>query len=135
MRPITITAAAAILLTACAPSAKKVETQAQDYRTRIELCSDTDSLHTLVEQAVAYAQTIADKGRGDEAAIYLADIQTAVEKKNTSVGRYFARARATTEGLPLPAAPADTLAPADSLVADSADSLAAAPSDSLMPKP
>ena len=105
----------ALLLASCTPTAKKAEAQAEDFRTRIELCDNTDSLRILVEQAVAYAQTLADKGRVDEAAMYLADIQDAVSAKAPVMTAYFDSAKATVDNLPV--ALADSVA--DSVAADS----------------
>lgn len=103
------------ILASCTPKTEKIELQAEDFRTRIEKCGDTDSLRILVEQAVAHAQTLADRGRTGEADLYLCEIQEALANKtqHQHLSAYFDSAKATVRNLP--AAPADTTAQSDTI--------------------
>lgn len=99
--PVLLAAALALtIMAACTPAPRKARERAEDLRTRIELCRDPDSIRVMVEQAVAFAQVLADRGLTVEAATYLDNIQDALKTKSAGMLLYFDSAKATVANLP-----------------------------------
>lgn len=107
-RIFLIAAVAATMLASCESTANKAEDQAQDFRSRIESCNDTDSIKFYVEEAVSYAKTLADKGKVDEAVMYLNDIQSTVSTKAPEMLDFFNATKSKIDALPV--AKADSIA-------------------------
>lgn len=54
---------------------------AADFKSKIENCTNTDSIQVYVTQAKDYIQKLVDEGKIDEAKKYLAEIEPVVQEK------------------------------------------------------
>lgn len=86
----TIAAVGALMAASCQSSTEKAaESQAVDFKTKIENCSNPDSIKIFVEQAIDHAKQLANSGKAAEAEAYLNDIQAAVASKAPEMKSYF----------------------------------------------
>lgn len=99
MKKILLSVAVLATMLASCSQAQKAKDQANDFKSKIENCSDPDSLKMYVRQAVAYADSLKAAGKDAEAEDYLNDIQTTVTSKDASMATFFdtAKARLDTE--------------------------------------
>ena len=83
MKAILLAAAAVVALAfgSCSKADKEAKSESNDFKAKIENCTNPDSIATYVQQAEAYARKLVDEGNVEEAKKYLADIQPIVKKK------------------------------------------------------
>ena len=76
-------AASVAMLASCGgnTSEKAVEANESALATKIQNCTNPDSLKVYVEEAKAYAQKLVDEGKVDEAKKYLSQIEPVVKEK------------------------------------------------------
>lgn len=109
-------AAATITLSACSSADKAAKEESNDFKAKIENCTNPDSIAVYVKQAQEYADKLVKEGKIDEAKKYLADIQPVVEKKAPALVSTFDAVKAAVDKIP---------AAADSLKNDAAKAEAA----------
>lgn len=110
-------AAATITLSACSSADKAAKEESNDFKAKIENCTNPDSIAVYVKQAQEYADKLVKEGKIDEAKKYLADIQPVVEKKAPALVSTFDAVKAAVDKIP---------ASADSLKNDAAEKAEAA---------
>lgn len=75
-------AVACAVMTSCGSKEQAAANEsANDFKAKIENCTNPDSLKIYVEQAVAYAQELQASGKLEEAKAYLNDIKGTVTEK------------------------------------------------------
>lgn len=99
-------AAATITLSACSSADKAAKEESNDFKAKIENCTNPDSIAVYVKQAQEYADKLVKEGKIDEAKKYLADIQPVVEKKAPALVSTFDAVKAAVDKIP---AAADSL--------------------------
>lgn len=86
-------AVAAMALGAMTSCGSKAETEGKDegkeLKTKIENCTDPDSLKIYVEQAHEYAAKLEAEGKGAEAEGYLDELLPVVQQKDSAAASYF----------------------------------------------
>ena len=113
-------AVVAAMCASCASTSEKADHMANDFKSMIDTCTNSDSMKVYIERAVAYARQLEKDGKGDEARMYLNDIQSTVATKDPSMATYFDAAK---KGIDLKVV-ADSLADvAKEKATDAADSL------------
>ncbi len=75
------TVVAVTMFASCSGSADKKAQSTSDFKTKIENCTNPDSLTVYVEQAKAYAQKLVSEGKVDEAKKYMDQIEPVVKEK------------------------------------------------------
>lgn len=111
---VAVAALAAISFASCSKADKAASEESNDFKMKIENCTNADSIAIYVDRAQAYAQKLAAEGKVEEAKKYLADIQPIVEKKATALVSTFEAVKAAVDKFP---------ASADSLKNAATDSL------------
>ncbi len=83
MNKLALIAAGTILLAnaACSKSAEKSGNDEANLATKIENCTNPDSLKIYVDEAKAHAQHLIDEGKLEEAKQYLEKIESAIKEK------------------------------------------------------
>lgn len=111
MKAILLAAAAvaALAFGSCSKADKEAKAESNDFKTKIENCTNPDSIATYVQQAEAYARKLVDEGKVEEAKKYLADIQPIVEKKAPALAGVFETVKTAVDKFP---AKADSVASA-----------------------
>lgn len=71
-------------MTSCSGT-KQAEDKGAELKSKIENCTDPDSLKLYVEQAQEYAQKLIAEGKDKEAQAYLDEVTPAVNAKNPSL--------------------------------------------------
>lgn len=99
-------AAVTITLSACSSADKAAKEESNDFKAKIENCTNPDSIAVYVKQAQEYADKLVKEGKIDEAKKYLADIQPVVEKKAPALVSTFDAVKAAVDKIP---AAADSL--------------------------
>ena len=90
MKKLVLTAVLALALAATSCGSKSTrEVSASEMKTKIENCTNPDSIATYVQQAEAYARKLVDEGNVEEAKKYLADIQPIVKEKAPALSGTF----------------------------------------------
>lgn len=84
---------AMVALSSCQPSAQKAEDEGALIKSRIENCTDPDSLKIYVQQARDYAQKLEQEGDDTAAKAYLDEIIPAVQVKDPSTVSIFSGLR------------------------------------------
>lgn len=103
MKKILLPAAlvAALTLGSCAGggSAAGVD-NASDFKTKIENCTNTDSIQSYVAEAKAYVQKLVDEGKVDEAKKYLEQIEPVVQQKAPKLAGAFEAVKSFIDKVP-----------------------------------
>ena len=109
MKAILLAAAAVVALAfgSCSKADKEAKSESNDFKAKIENCTNPDSIATYVQQAEAYARKLVDEGNVEEAKKYLADIQPIVKKKAPALVGVFETVRTAVDKIP---AKADSVA-------------------------
>lgn len=120
MKKVLLAVAVVLAITAAACSGTTAQTKENEksLKTKIETCTNPDSLQMYVNQAKCYADSLAAAGKTEEAKKYLEDLEPAVAKADPSLKEQF---KSTWESIE-----ATTKAAADSVknkVSESVDSL------------
>lgn len=90
MKKLVLTAIVAIALAATSCGTKQTgEVSASDLKTKIENCTNPDSVKIYVDQAKDYAKKLVDEGKIDEARKYLDQIEPVVKEKAPSLSSTF----------------------------------------------
>lgn len=125
MKNLFLSAAVLGLLafTSCSKKAESVTVTTDDLKSKIENCTNPDSLTVYVDQAKAYAQKLVDEGKIDQAKEVMDKIQPVVEEKAPSLAGAFA----TVKGLvdKVPSKTEDAVNDAKAAVSAAGDSVAA----------
>ena len=111
---MAVAALAAISFASCSKADKAASEESNDFKMKIENCTNADSIAIYVDRAQAYAQKLAAEGKVEEAKKYLADIQPIVEKKAPALVSTFNAVKEAVDKFP---------ASADSLKNAATDSL------------
>lgn len=75
-----VAVAASVTFAACSSADKAANESADTFKSKIENCTNPDSLKIYVDQAKEYAQKLVSEGKIDEAKKYLDDIEPTVQK-------------------------------------------------------
>lgn len=90
MKKLVLTAIVAIALAATSCGTKQTgEVSASDLKTKIENCTNPDSVKIYVGQAKDYAKKLVDEGKTDEARKYLDQIEPVVKEKAPALSSTF----------------------------------------------
>ena len=90
MKKLVLTAIVALALAATSCGSKTSEqVSASDMKTKIENCTNPDSLKVYVDQAKDYAKKLVDEGKVDEAQKYLDQIEPVVKDKAPALSSTF----------------------------------------------
>lgn len=90
MKKLVLTAIVAIALAATSCGTKQTgEVSASDLKTKIENCTNPDSVKIYVDQAKDYAKKLVDEGKIDEARKYLDQIEPVVKEKAPALSSTF----------------------------------------------
>ena len=120
MKKILFVAAlmAAVVMSSCSKTEREAKAEDNDFKAKIENCTNPDSLTVYVEQAKAYAQKLVKEGKIDEAKQYMSRLEPVIREKAPSLVAAFESVKGLAEKVP-------------GAVAESADSLAGAAKDSV----
>lgn len=90
MKKLVLTAIVAFALAATSCGSKTSEqVSTSDMKTKIENCTNPDSLKVYVDQAKDYAKKLVDEGKIDEAQKYLDQIEPVVKEKAPALSSTF----------------------------------------------
>ncbi len=90
MKKLVLTAVLALALAATSCGSKSTrEVSASEMKTKIENCTNPDSLKVYVDQAKDYAKKLVDEGKIDEAKKYLDQIEPIVKEKAPALSGTF----------------------------------------------
>ncbi|MEZ3590392.1 MAG: hypothetical protein K1V84_05095 [Muribaculaceae bacterium] len=120
-----VAVAASLSFAACSSADKAANESADSFKSKIENCTNPDSLKIYVEQAKEYAQKLISEGKVDEAKKYLNDIQPTVEKYAPSLAGTLSTVKNLVDKVPASAESA-TDAATDSLKSAASDAVNAA---------
>lgn len=120
-----VAVAASLSFAACSSADKAANESADSFKSKIENCTNPDSLKIYVEQAKEYAQKLVSEGKIDEAKKYLNDIQPTVEKYAPSLAGTLSTVKNLVDKVP-GAAENATDAATDSLKSAASDAVNAA---------
>ncbi len=81
MKKLLLSIAVVAALCAATASCGKSADSTASMKSKIENCTNTDSLRAYVEQAKAYADKLVAEGKEDEARKYLAELEPVVKSK------------------------------------------------------
>ena len=81
MKKLLLSIAVVAALCAATTSCGKSADSTASMKSKIENCTNTDSLRAYVEQAKAYADKLVAEGKVDEARKYLAELEPVVKSK------------------------------------------------------
>lgn len=97
MKKILLAAAVIIaaLTSACSGESASVRDNEKSLKAKIENCTNSDSLAVYMDQARAYAQTLVNEGKTEEAKKYLDDLTPAIEKQSPTLKEQWNAAVAT----------------------------------------
>lgn len=98
-----------------------------DFKSKIENCTNTDSLQAYVGQAKDYIAKLVDEGKVDEAKKYLAEIEPVVKEKAPQFAAAFETVKSVVDKVP--AGAQDSLDKAADAASAAGDSIASAASD------
>ncbi len=115
---------AVMALGACSGSGNSANTQASDFKAKIENCTNTDSIAAYVDQAKAYVQKLVDEGKIDEAKKYLAEVEPVVKDKAPALAGAFETVKSFVDKVPT--AGSDALDKAKEAASVAGDSIASA---------
>ena len=127
MKKILLSAAlvAALTLGSCSGSGSATGVDnASDFKTKIENCTNPDSLQSYVAEAKAYVQKLVDEGKLDQAKKYLDEIEPVVQQKAPKLAGAFEAVKSLVDKVP--AAGADALDKAKEAASVAGDSIASA---------
>lgn len=112
---------AVVSLVACNKTAEKAEENEQDLASKIENCTNPDSMKVYVDQANDYVQKLINEGKTEEAKEYLAKISPVVEEKAPTLAGVFNSVKSAVGEVPdVVSNASDSIASKASEVADSA---------------
>lgn len=114
--------AVAVMGASCSGKSEQVKVNEQDLKAKIESCTNPDSVKIYVEQAKAYADSLAAAGKTDEAKKYLEGLAPAIDKAAPSLKEQFNSTLKAVEQTAVNAK--DSVASATSAAVDSAKSAA-----------
>lgn len=102
MKNLFLTAAAlcVLLLSSCSKSAEKATEATNDFKSKIENCTNPDSIAKYVDQAKAYAQKLVDEGKIDQAKEVLEKLQPVVEEKAPALAGTFSSVKGLLDKIP-----------------------------------
>ncbi len=78
---LSVAVAAVAIMSSCSGSADKSVSSTSDFKTKIENCTNPDSLKVYVNEAKAYAQKLVSEGKVEEAKKYMEQIEPVVKEK------------------------------------------------------
>ena len=81
MKKLLLSIAVVAALCAATASCGKSADSTASMKSKIENCTNTDSLRAYVEQAKAYADKLVAEGKEDEARKYLAELEPVVKSR------------------------------------------------------
>lgn len=120
-----VAVAASLSFASCSSADKAANESADSFKSKIENCTNPDSLKVYVDQAKEYAQKLISEGKVDEAKKYLNDIQPTVEKYAPSLAGTLSTVKNLVDKVPASAESA-TDAATDSLKSAASDAVNAA---------
>ncbi|MDE7452734.1 MAG: hypothetical protein K2M52_05385 [Paramuribaculum sp.] len=98
MKALFISAAiAAVAIFSACTSSEKAQKEESTLASKIENCTNTDSLKAYVEQAKEYVVKLQSEGKIDEAKAFLEKIQPVVDQKAPALASTFATVKAAVE--------------------------------------
>lgn len=103
MKKIVLSAAfvAALALGSCTGSgASKGVDNASEFKTKIENCTNPDSLKVYVTEAQTYVQKLVDEGKIDQAKKYLDEIEPVVQQKAPKLAATFKTVKSLVDKVP-----------------------------------
>lgn len=121
--PVAI--AATIAFASCSGTGAS-STSADDFKAKIENCTNTDSLKAYVNDAKAYVQKLVDEGKIDEAKKYINEIEPVVKDKAPALAGTFEAVKTVVDKIP--SKTSDAVDSAKNAVSNASDSVAAAAS-------
>lgn len=124
---LSVAVVAAAMFVSCTSSADKAERSTSDFKTKIENCTNPDSLTVYVNEAKAYAQKLVAEGKIDEAKKYMAQIEPVVKEKAPALAGTFDTVKEALDKVP--GAVADKTEEVKDAVSDKAEEVGAAVSD------
>ena len=135
MKKILLPAAIAAVIIFGSCSGNSTSKQESDLKTKIENCTNTDSIAAYVNDAKAYVQKLVDEGKVDEAKKYLAEIEPVVQKKAPKLAGAFEAVKSVVDKVPSAASDAvDKVKDAASAAGDSISSAAQTAKDAAADK-
>lgn len=120
MKKILFVAAlmAAVVMGSCSKTEREAKAEDNDFKAKIENCTNPDSLSVYVEQAKAYAQKLVKEGKIDEAKEYMSRLEPVIKEKAPSLVTAFESVKGLVDKVP-------------GAVSEAADSLGQAAKDSV----
>ena len=94
MKNLILCILATMVFAACSGN-RSVDANESEIASKIEKCSNADSLKIYVAQAKDYVQTLIDEGKVEEAKIYLDKIEPVVSKYAPALSSSLASLKAT----------------------------------------
>ncbi|MCM1254641.1 MAG: hypothetical protein NC221_00780 [Duncaniella sp.] len=85
---------AAMLTASCGSTEKKAEDEGATIKSRIENCTDPDSMKIYVRQAQEYADKLVKEGKDDAANAFMDEVVPAVQAKDPVAAASFAELKA-----------------------------------------
>ena len=126
MKKFLLPAALLAILTlgSCSSKTSTAGDSVSDFKSKIENCTNTDSIQAYVGQAQEYVQKLVDEGKIDEAKKYLAELEPVVKEKAPKFAGAFDAVKTFIDKVP--AAGEDALDKAKDAAAVAGDSLQSA---------
>lgn len=115
---------AVLTLGSCAGKGAAAGDSVADFKSKIENCTNTDSIQAYVGQAQQYVQKLVDEGKIDEAKKYLAEIEPVVKEKAPKLAGVFETVKSFVDKVP--AAGEDAVDKAKDAAAAAGDSVQSA---------
>lgn len=127
MKKILLSAAfvAALTLGSCSGSGSATGVEnASDFKSKVENCTNPDSLKAYVTEAQAYVQKLVDEGKLDQAKKYLDEIEPVVQQKAPKFAGMFETVKSLVDKVP--SAGTDALDKANEAASVAGDSISSA---------
>lgn len=97
---LSVAVVTAAMFASCTGSADKAGHSTSDFKTKIENCTNPDSLTVYVNEAKAYAQKLVAEGKIDEAKKYMAQIEPVVKEKAPALAGAFSTVKDALDKVP-----------------------------------
>lgn len=123
---LAVAVVATVMMASCS-STQKAKDEGADLKSKIENCTDPDSLKVYVEQAKAYADKLVSEGKDKEAEAYLQEVAPVVATKDPSAATIFDKISAAADSVAGDAT--DAVKAAGDSVASAADAVKDAVAD------
>ncbi|MDE6703296.1 MAG: hypothetical protein K2K00_06445 [Muribaculaceae bacterium] len=115
---------AVLTLGSCSGKGASAGDSVADFKSKIENCTNADSIQAYVGQAQEYVQKLVDEGKIDEAKKYLAEIEPVVKEKAPKLAGVFETVKSFVDKVP--AAGEDAVEKAKDAASAAGDSLQSA---------